>query len=380
VIRAALAFALLCAAPASAKVMPLAGLPPEKLVALAPVLKHGDIALIESFPDGTMKQVTLILYVAAPPEVVHEVVASPAAYKTFVPNVTRSDWTAGEGGVGTLKWKLELPVSSFENVNLYRFDAGAAAPVHVWCPGENDDATYRWEMLPAGGGTVLVQYGYTDVKHSNAFVRSFLKKMPVSEHGLALAAQLLLAAPMKREAEKRAGARAAPPEGAGPGFGFLLDRGVVAVLRSLPGGRLADLSMLERVPRSAAEVARALTAVSSWRGVPGVDEARELGRSAGTFDASVTFAVPVISWSSRWSYRFTDRIIEGAAISGDLRGAHLRWDLTPRGDNETLVVYRVNERFAQSSTIFRKLVEHDATLEHGLTLAFNLVWLRALAR
>jgi hypothetical protein len=185
---------------------------------------------------------------------------------------------------------------------------------------------------------------------------------------------------MKREAERRAGVKAPPPEGAGPGFGFLLDRGVVAVLRSLPGGRLADLSMLERVPRPAPEVARALTQVSSWRTVPGIDEARELGRASGTFDASVTFAVPIISWSSRWSYRYTDRIVEGAAVSGDLRGAHLRWDLTPRGEKETLVVYRVNERFAQSSTIFRKLVEHDATLEHGLTLAFNLVWLRAIAQ
>ncbi len=311
----ALAVAL-CAAPAAARVMPLEALPDDRLVALAPLLAHGDVALIESNKDGTMKQVTLMLFVAAAPETVHEVIARPSAYKSFVRNVSRSDWEPRDNG-GVSHWKLELPVSSFEMTNIYRFDPGPAAPVYVTSAEERDDATYRWEMLGAPGGTVLVQYGYTDVKHSNALVRSFLKKMPVTEHGLALAAQLMLASAMRSEAEKRTAAGSLPerPKGeGGPGFGFLLERGQVAVIRSTPDGRLSDLSLLDRYYAPAARIAAALSDPSAWsRFVPGVDESVQHARAAGTAEATIKFAIPMVAWTPRYAIRFPERVGEGIA-------------------------------------------------------------------
>ena len=65
-------------------------------------------------------------------------------------------------------------------------------------------------------------------------------------------------------------------------------------------------------------------------------------------------------------------------VGGDLAGARFRWDLTAKGPNETLVVYRVNERLTDGSTLFRKLIELQPALEHGLTVAFSLVYLRAI--
>jgi hypothetical protein len=352
------------------------------LVALAPLLAHGDVALIESNKDGTMKQVTLILFVAAAPETVHEVIAHPADYKTFVRNVSRSDWEPREAG-GVSRWKLELPVSSFEMANVFRFEAGSAAPVHVTSLEERDEATYRWEMLGTPGGTVLVQYGYTDVKHSNSLVRSFLKKMPVTEHGLALAAQLMLASSMRKEAEKRTAAGSLPERSKtgenNPGFGFLLERGQVAVIRSLPDGRLSDLSLLDRYYAPPAKIGAALADPGAWsKFVPGVDESVVHGRSAGTAEATIKFAIPLVSWTSRYALRFTERVVEGLATDGDLRGARFRWDITPRGAKDALVVYRVSQRLTQSSTLFRTLIQHDPSLEHGLTVAFSLVYLRAM--
>ena len=67
---AALLVATGVTAPAVAVERPLAVLPADKLLALAPTVARGDMALVESNPDGTMKQVTLLLFVAAPPEVV----------------------------------------------------------------------------------------------------------------------------------------------------------------------------------------------------------------------------------------------------------------------------------------------------------------------
>jgi len=76
--------------------------------------------------------------------------------------------------------------------------------------------------------------------------------------------------------------------------------------------------------------------------------------------------------------RTSERAFDAAATDGDLRGARFRCDLTSRGPSETLVVYRVAQRLTQSSAIFRKLVEYEPSLEHGLNVAFSLVYLRAV--
>jgi len=105
-----LVFLLALATPAFARVMPLERLPDDKLAGLAALLQHGDVALIESNRDGTLKQVTLILFVAALPETVHEVLIHPGEYKKFVPNVSKSTWEPRpEGGSST--WKLDLPIA-----------------------------------------------------------------------------------------------------------------------------------------------------------------------------------------------------------------------------------------------------------------------------
>ncbi len=364
------------------RTMPLTKLPDEKLIALAPLLAHGDLALVESNADGTMKQVTLILFVAAPPETVHQVLSHPGDYKNFVPNVSRSSWTPEEGGGGISKWQLDLPVSSFEATDRYRFEPGPRGAVLVTSPDENDDGTFRWEFLPVSGGTVMVQYGYCDVKHANALVRSFLKKIPVTEHGLALAAQLLLAANMKREAEKRTPKGSLPPldtRAAGPGFDFLLARGQVAILRSRPDGHFSDASILDRVYAGPKSLLDALTRPGAWkRFVPGVGESVEREHGPSSVEFSAEFSVPLVTWATRWSMRWNERAVEGVGVAGDLAGAHFQWDLRPRGDKETLVVYRVNQSLGRASVVARKLFEYEPSLEHGLNVAFSLVYLRAM--
>ena len=85
-------------AQAFARVMPLERLPDDKLAALAPLLQRGELALIESNKDGTLKQVTLLLFVAAAPATVHDVLAHAGDYKKFIPNVSKSTWEARPDG------------------------------------------------------------------------------------------------------------------------------------------------------------------------------------------------------------------------------------------------------------------------------------------
>jgi hypothetical protein len=372
---------LALAAPARAGVWPLDKLPREKLVELAPMLAHGDMALIECKPDGTMKQVTLLMFVAATPETVHAVIDNPGNYRKFIPNLSKSTWDKNADGKMQSAWQLDLPVSEFDGVNVYEFEEGPAGAIDLHAIDPNDEATYRWEMIPVQGGTVLVQYGYTDVKHSNKFVRSFLKRIPMMEHGLALAAQLMMVVPMRVEAEKRTAKGSLPAVNAGaksPGFNFLLERGMVAIMRS-ENGRLSDVSVLDRAFAPLEKVAEAISHPAQWyKFVPGVDESYERARKEGIVEYRTVMSVPLVSWDTVYSMRVAGTQLEGIGQSGDLRGAHFMWDLVKRGPNETLAIYRVNEPLAQSSIILRKLFSSQPSLEHGLGVAFALIYLRAM--
>jgi hypothetical protein len=371
------------AATAHARVMPLERLPEDKLAALAPLLGQSHAALVESFPDGTMKQVTLVMLVAARPETVHDVLVRPGDFKKIVPNVSKSTWDPKGPDRGVSAWQLDLPVSEFDAVNAYHFEPGERGAVNVTSIDNNNDSTYRYEVVAVPWGTVLVQYGYTDVKHSNNFVRGFLKRQPVMEHGLALAAQLLLAEAFKREAERRTPPGSLPtpdPNGPSPGFNFMLERGQVILMRGQSAGnRVSDVSVLDRVFTAAAKVQDAIEHPNDYkRFIPGVDNSFEKQRGAGTLTYEMEMSVPLVSWDTTFALRFVPNTIEGMGIDGDLRGAHFEWNLVPRGGKETLVIYRLAQPLAQGSILVRKLFQFEPSLETGLNVAFGLVYVRAM--
>src|SRR2546423_501963 len=78
----------------------------------------------------------------------------------------------GAGG-GKGGGKGPLPVSSFEGTNVYSLAPAEGGGDAVLLDGDGA-ARYRYEPIAVGGGTLLVQYGFTDIKGSNAFVRSFV--------------------------------------------------------------------------------------------------------------------------------------------------------------------------------------------------------------
>jgi hypothetical protein len=350
-------------------------LPEDQLARLGVLAARGDVALIESAPDGTMKQVTLFLYVASPPAVVYDVVAHPAEYVHFVPGLSRSTFVERPGVGWVHSWKIDLPVSSFWGEEVYRFEPGPTGAIETRSL-DAGNAAYRWEVHPAGPGTLLVMYGYTDVLHSNRFVHAFVRRQATLEHGLALAAQLMLAAPLRTEAERRAAAtvpRALARDGGGGGLDALLGRGQVAILHA------GEVSLIDRFYAPEPKVLEAIGKPGEYaRFVPGVDEAHELSRGPDGVTYTLEMSLPIVSWSTRYVMRLFHHGADGAGVEGDLTGARFRWDLTPRGPAETEVVYRARQPLGRGSLLVRKLLQLNPTLDHGLNVAFALVTLRAM--
>jgi hypothetical protein len=355
---------------------PLTPLPRAQLVEMAPLIALADVACIESQPDGTMKQVSVLTWIAAPPSIVRDVIEASDRYKEYVPNMTRSTREPLPDGGWLSVWRMELPVSSFEGKSRFHRD-GDAISIHG-----DDEASYRYDIIPVAGGTILAQYGFVDVKHSSAFVRAFVKRQPMMEHGLALSAQLMFTTAMRAESLRRAsaaGVKIAAPRAASssppPSFDALLARGQVAVMRTSAGAGAGDVSVLMRIFAPEPRVHDAIVKAGQWADfVPGVN--KSYARAPGEYQ--VEMSVPIVSWATAWALRDGPHAIDGAGIAGDLNGARFRWDLSARGDKETLAVYRVRQKLDAGSLILRKLFAHQPSLEYGINVALGLVWMHAM--
>ncbi len=213
---------------------PLAQFPSDKLMTLAPLLRTADFAVLESDARGWEKQVTTILYAKASPEAVREVVIHPERYQDFVRNMTgRSVSKHNADGTFDHNLKLSYTVAGFSGVNRYTelpaAEGEAAGEVEITDP--TGMSHYRWQFLPAsnGGGTIVVVYGYTDMRHSGGFIDKVLARAETLEHGLAIITQLTLHRAMVAQAEKHPGTFPpyVPPAtgSAATSYRFLLDRG-----------------------------------------------------------------------------------------------------------------------------------------------------------
>src|SRR5579871_2359338 len=153
------ALALLVAvAPALARAEPpLATWPARDLAALAPLLAHAEMASIELLPDGRPRQITLLAWTPAPPEVAHAVVGHPERYKEFVRNLSKSEALPQPDGSVVARWQMELPIGHFTGAFAMRVEPpteNGAIEIHSLA---RDNHT-RWEFIPAAGGTVIVSY------------------------------------------------------------------------------------------------------------------------------------------------------------------------------------------------------------------------------
>ncbi len=351
---------------------------PAQLASLAGIVQHQELALVESNPDGTMRQVTLVVFVRAPAQAVHELVADVGGYPRFVPNLKQADFKREADGRLVNTWRLELPISTFSGRDVYELDEGATGAIRFH--SLETLASYRWDFIPVPGGTLLVQAGYADVLHANRFVRAFVRRQPALEHGLALAAQYMLVSAVKKEAERRAAASVVDQRGAGAAaLELLCARGQVVLMRARPDGHLAEVSAIDRVYVPEARLRAVIGEPGKYQEfIAGVDHSLVTEHGADELAYSLDMSLPIVTWSTRYRMRLEPHSIEGAGVEGDLRGAHYRWDLKARGEHETSVVYRANQPLSRGSILVRKLFEVDPSLEHGLNVAFALLQLRSM--
>ena len=363
----------LCVTDAWAQPAKLVSLDPAHIQGIAPLLKSSDLVLFESEAKGSLRQVTTLIAVAAPPLVVRDAVLHPERNSSVVKSLTRSEVKPVSADSFDYYYELDYRVVTLSGILRFQQLAGTgAAPINVFDPEPGGQSRARWEFLPFGGGTILAIYGYTDVNHSAGVVNRLVTEVPQLEHGLALMSQLQSALTVRTIAEKLTPTPPPMPAAGATNYDALLSRGTIVLLRRQPG-QFTQLSLIRRSNVPAAALVRAASEPLSWPGkIPTIRAARPMPDEDGMAVAAVEQSLPLLSFSSVFGVRREPTVMDMMGLRGELRGARLRWDIRTTG-SESQVVLRTMPVYSQSSILLRQLYRLEPYFQCGVDVGLSLL-------
>lgn len=371
---------------AAPKPWPLVTLPADKLLTLVPSLRDQDMALIESDAHGLLRQITTVTLVAAPAQLLRDVVAHPERYGQFVHNMSRSDVRREPGGTFVHDYKLDYTVASVDGRHRYVLlppVAGqAAAPIDVYDPDDNGTRHYRWEFYAApGSGTLLVVYGYSQIPTDGLYGR-LIRRAQTLEYGLSLIPQMTLMLACKQRAEQLAGRQPVPGQaGPQPSLSFLLEHGAVAVFRRI-GNRVSEVNLVDRTRARPDVLVRVAANVAQWsRFVPTISRSTPLGARQGLPAFEVEQSLPLMSWTTTWGVFANASSVDMFGLDGDLVRSRMRWDVRAIKDAapaQAEIVVRAIVNFDQGSVVVRELYKLEPLFQYGIDVGLVLVLLRGV--
>ena len=374
-------------ASAKPKPWPLTTLPADKLLTLVPSLRDQDLALIESLPDGRLRQITTMTLVAAPPSVVRDVVGHPERYGEFVHNMSHSDVTYEKGGTLVHYYKLDYTVASVDGRHRYVFlppvPGQAAPPIDMYDPDDNGTRHYRWEFYaaPGGSGTLLVMYGYSQIPTDGIYGR-LIRRAQTLEYGLSLIPQMTLMLACKQHAEELAPGQPRPSTaGPQPSLGFLLERGALALFRR-SGSHVTEVNLVDRTRARPDVLVRVAANTAAWsKFVPTISRSTAVGQRQGLPATEIEQSLPLMSWTTTWGVFANASAIDMFGLDGDLTRSRMRWDVRPlvgAGAMQSEVVLRALVDYDHGSVVVRELYKLEPLFQYGIDVGLELVILRGV--
>jgi ribosome-associated toxin RatA of RatAB toxin-antitoxin module len=167
---------------------------------LEPLLRRGELALVETNTRGGTRQATVFARVEATADRLREVVEDPARYPAFISAVESCDVVSREGGVTTYDMELDFPIFDLESRMEMSRDAAGVVRVAAR-EGALSGGRWTWEFPALAGSSVAVYGGYNDMRRSGWLMRRLVALEPYFDHALNVSSKLVMLRAVKRRAE-----------------------------------------------------------------------------------------------------------------------------------------------------------------------------------
>lgn len=148
------------------------------------MLQRGEVTLIETHPDGALKQATAIGLVAAPVEAVWEKLTNFADYPQWMPKVEGVRVTAKSATVFEVAWSLGIAGPNVNYTGRYTLDKASWTIRGTWVAGELEGSRWDWRLEPVSGGTVVYRVVYSNVVGSNWLIEQVVDEDHTLEYGI----------------------------------------------------------------------------------------------------------------------------------------------------------------------------------------------------
>jgi hypothetical protein len=172
------------------------------LDALAPMLEHGTVLVVQSTRGGPVAQVLLAEAVDAPAAIVRRVIREADRWPEFIDSLESQTMTQVTDASWDLEWRISIPMGSVGGTSRMKLRPDGAIVVDT-LSGDIQSGRAHWAALGRGEGrSILVHHSYSDLREASWLLGILLDAEPYLEHGILGAAGTLAVTRMKARAEE----------------------------------------------------------------------------------------------------------------------------------------------------------------------------------
>ncbi len=148
------------------------------------LLARGEVSLLETYPDGRLKQVTAIARLPVTMDRVWAVLTDYASYETWMPQVRDSTVAGTEGGRTLVDWTVAVvgPDVKFRQSIAADRAAGTIRATHAG--GAMPGSTWSWQLSSEGDRTLVERTVRVNVVDSNWFVKQVEDEHHTLDYGI----------------------------------------------------------------------------------------------------------------------------------------------------------------------------------------------------
>jgi ribosome-associated toxin RatA of RatAB toxin-antitoxin module len=162
------------------------------------LLAKGEVSLLQTRPDGRVKEATAIAYIPRPVEEVWSKLVNFGDYANWMPQVAQSNVVSQNGDVVVADWSVAVVGPNINFRESMTLDAANHTISGVWVSGALPGSHWDWRLVPKGSGTVVYRALYTNVVDSNWLVRQVEDENHTLEYGINVATGMVEIRSLKR--------------------------------------------------------------------------------------------------------------------------------------------------------------------------------------